>query len=175
MPQPKKGTQMNDGSDPVTARPTRAMLVRRVILVGAVVACGALAGVGTFTFGYANGFSYLSTDPRACANCHIMQDYYDTWQKSSHHHVAACVDCHLPHDFVGKYVSKADNGFFHSVAFTLDNFHEPIQIKPRNRRITQNNCVECHQDIVHNMFPVQAGGEMASCIQCHADVGHGPR
>jgi len=138
------------------------------------VSLGLLAGVGTFTFGYAEGLSYLSTDPAACANCHIMQDHFDTWQKSSHHHVAGCVDCHLPHDVVGKYVAKADNGFFHSLAFTLDNFHEPIQIKDRNRRITQNNCVECHVETVHQMLPVETGGEMQLCIHCHADVGHGP-
>jgi len=148
---------------------------REVLLVAAIMSTGALFGVGTFTFGYANGLSYLSTDPAACANCHIMQDYYDTWQKSSHHHVAACIDCHLPHDTVGKYISKADNGFFHSVAFTLDNFHEPIQIKKRNRRITQNNCVACHEEFVHAMMPAISQGEVANCIQCHADVGHGPR
>jgi cytochrome c nitrite reductase small subunit len=32
------------------------------------------AGVGTFTFGYARGFSYLSADPRACVNCHVMNE-----------------------------------------------------------------------------------------------------
>jgi cytochrome c nitrite reductase small subunit len=140
-----------------------------------VIVAGMCAGTGFYTFGYGKGLSYLSADPRACANCHIMQDYYDTWQKASHHHVAVCIDCHLPHDFVGKYMAKADNGFFHSLAFTLDNFHEPIQIKPRNRRITQNNCVACHQDTVHEMLPAFKGGEVASCIHCHADVGHGPQ
>lgn len=156
------------------------IIIRRWAPVGALsvtlaVLLGLLAGVGTFTFGYAQGLSYFSTDPRACANCHIMQDYYDTWQKSSHHHVAACVDCHLPHDTVRKYVAKADNGLFHSMAFTLDNFHEPIQIKPRNRRITQENCVACHTDIVHQMLPESPAGDMLMCIHCHASVGHGPR
>lgn len=149
--------------------PTGALAICLALLLGMLV------GVGTFTFGYAHGLSYLSSDPQACANCHIMQDYYDTWQKSSHHHVAVCVDCHLPHDFVGKYVAKADNGFFHSLAFTLDNFHEPIRIKGRNRRITQANCVECHADTVHQMQPEATGGEMLMCIHCHADVGHGPQ
>lgn len=142
---------------------------------GLAMFLGLLVGVGGFTFGYAEGLSYLSHDPRACANCHIMQDYYDTWQKSSHHHVAVCVDCHLPHDFVGKYLAKADNGFFHSLAFTLDNFHEPIQIKPRNRRITQRNCIECHAETVHQMLPESPDGETLMCIHCHAGVGHGPR
>jgi cytochrome c nitrite reductase small subunit len=42
------------------------------------------AGVGAFTFGYARGLSYLATDPRACANCHIMNEQYSAWHKSGH-------------------------------------------------------------------------------------------
>lgn len=149
---------------------------RRVWLpLALAVVLGACAGVGAFTFGYAKGFSYFSADPQACANCHIMQDYYDTWQKSSHHHVAVCIDCHLPHDPIGKYAAKADNGFFHSMAFTLNNFHEPIRIKARNRRIAQHNCIDCHRAIVHEMLPESPQGEMQLCIHCHAGVGHGPR
>ncbi len=142
------------------------------LLVAAALTGGILAGVGAFTFGYANGLSYLRRDPEGCANCHIMQDYYDTWLKSSHHSVAVCVDCHLPHDFAGKYVAKADNGFFHSKAFTFNDFHEPIQIKPRNRRIAQKNCLVCHKDIVQEMLPESPQGETPNCVQCHADVGH---
>jgi len=133
---------------------------------------GILAGLGTFTFVYADGDAYLSSDPTACTNCHIMQEYFDTWQKSGHHHVAVCVDCHLPHDFLGKYVAKADNGFFHSLAFTTGDFHEPIQIKPRNRHITQNNCLACHRDMVHDTLPATPEHEVLSCIHCHHDVGH---
>ncbi len=40
---------------------------------------GIPAGIGAFTFVYAKGFSYLSTDPRACVNCHIMNQHYDAW------------------------------------------------------------------------------------------------
>ncbi len=156
-----------------TARPRP--LHRGLLPVVLVALLGVLIGVGSFTFGYAKGFSYFSSDPAACANCHIMQDHFDTWQKSGHHHVAGCADCHLPHDFVRKYVAKADNGFFHSMAFTLDNFHEPIQIKPRNRRITQQSCVHCHSEVVHQMLPEAPTGEMLSCVHCHADVGHGPQ
>jgi cytochrome c nitrite reductase small subunit len=68
-----------------------------------------------------------------------MQDHYDSWQQSSHRHVAVCNDCHLPHNAVGKLVTKADNGFFHSLAFTLENFHEPIQIKPRMPGLPRGN------------------------------------
>ncbi len=136
------------------------------------VAVGVLGGIGSFTFGYGQGAAYLSSDPKACANCHVMQEYYDSWQKSGHRHVAVCNDCHLPHHFVGKWVTKGDNGFFHSLAFTLENFHEPIQIKPRNRRVTQNSCLYCHSEFVHQMLPVEPGGDMLGCIHCHNDVGH---
>jgi cytochrome c nitrite reductase small subunit len=132
---------------------------------------GALVGVGTFTFGYGKGASYLSSDPGACANCHVMQEYYDGWSRSSHHAVAGCVDCHLPHDFAGKWFAKADNGFNHSLVFTLGT-PDVIQIKPRNRRITQRNCVACHRDAVDPILPDSPHGEAIDCARCHADVGH---
>jgi hypothetical protein len=43
-----------------------------------------------------------------------MQPQYDSWSRSAHHHVAGCVDCHLPHDFIGKYYTKAEHGYRHS-------------------------------------------------------------
>ncbi|MEW4487070.1 cytochrome c nitrite reductase small subunit [Thalassoglobus sp. JC818] len=144
----------------------------RVFSVILAAMIGLLFGLGTFTFGYGKGASYLSNDPASCANCHIMQSHFDSWQKSSHRHLAVCNDCHLPHNFVGKYVTKADNGFFHSIAFTLDNFHEPIQIKPRNRRVTQHACMHCHQDFVHQFLVNDAQREGLSCVHCHSDVGH---
>ena len=138
---------------------------------------GALIGLGLFTFDYAEGTSYFSPDPQHCANCHIMNDEYDSWQKSGHHQAARCVDCHLPHDFVGKYIAKADNGYRHSKAFTLQNFHEPIQITPRNARILQENCVTCHADFVHELVQGSrsASAEAVQCVTCHRNVGHGAR
>lgn len=151
----------------------RSRWSRGVLLAGALsVLLGMLGGVGAFTFGYGEGHSYLSNDPQACVNCHIMEDHHDSWLNSSHAAVAVCNDCHLPHDPIGKWVTKADNGFFHSLAFTLGNFHEPIQIKPRNRRVTQNSCLHCHADFVHQMLPADPGRETLACVHCHADAGH---
>ena len=132
------------------------------------------AGIGAFTFVYAKGFSYLSTDPRACANCHIMNLQYDAWLKSGHRHVAGCVECHLPHSGLAKWVAKADHGFRHSAAFTLQNFKEPIEITPRDRRLVQTNCVRCHADFVHAVLgsPASQGAEL-DCLHCHARAGHG--
>ncbi len=101
---------------------------RMAILLAPVL--GGVVGLGAFTFHYGEGLSYFSKDPRACANCHIMQSEYDSWTKGPHHGTARCVDCHLPHDFLRKYLAKADNGYRHSKGFTLLDFHEPIQSRP---------------------------------------------
>ncbi len=144
----------------------------RALAVSVAVMFGVLGGLGVFTFGYGGGAAYLGHDPAACANCHVMRDPYDTWQKSSHHAVAVCNDCHLPHHAIMKWVTKADNGFFHSLAFTTGDFKDPIQIKPRNSRVVQQACVYCHSELVNHMLPAEPGGDMRSCVHCHAGVGH---
>jgi len=83
---------------------------------------GMLAGLGVFTFGYGEGHAYLSDDSRACINGHIMQPQHDSWIKRSHAAHAICNDCHLPRAFLRHWTAKADNGFFHSWAFTFSIF-----------------------------------------------------
>lgn len=145
---------------------------RRIVLLSIIV--GILIGLGSFTFYYGEGLSYMSTDPRACVNCHIMQPQYDSWQKASHHTVATCVQCHLPHEFPDKYISKAENGYNHSKAFTLQNFHEPITITEKNSRILQQNCLECHNNMVENLtHGSTTGADAIACVKCHRSVGHG--
>jgi len=137
-----------------------------------VLLTGLLIGVGGYTFVYAEGFSYLSTDPAACMNCHIMRPQYDSWLKASHHNVAKCVDCHLPHDFIGKYIAKGENGYHHSKGFTFQDFHEPIMIKAKNAAILQQNCLRCHEGLVHELIGAQGAGEI-QCVHCHQSAGHG--
>jgi cytochrome c nitrite reductase small subunit len=142
-------------------------------LVAALV--GGVLGLGVYTFQYAEGLSYFSTDPRACVNCHIMRDAYDAWQKASHHGAATCVECHLPTAFVAKYLAKAENGFWHSKGFTFQDFPEPIRIKPKNRMILQENCMRCHGELVREIAaPHQREAAAVRCVTCHAQVGHGP-
>jgi cytochrome c nitrite reductase small subunit len=136
---------------------------------------GLVTGLGAYTFWYAEGGSYFSTDPKACMNCHVMRDHYDSWSKASHHASAGCIDCHLPQDFAGKYLAKAENGFWHSKGFTLQDYPEPIRIKPKNSRILQENCVRCHAELVENVVGHEPDGDgTGSCVRCHATVGHGP-
>jgi len=137
---------------------------------------GVLLGLGAFTFRYGEGLSYFSTDPRACKNCHIMNDEYDSWTKGVHHASAKCIDCHLPHAFVPKYLAKANNGYHHSKGFTFQDFHEPILIKPKNAAILQANCLRCHDDFVHDIVRGgTAAADESRCVHCHRNVGHGAR
>jgi cytochrome c nitrite reductase small subunit len=162
------------------------------------VLTGIALGLGVYTFGYAKGASYLTTDPAACANCHVMQEHYDAWLKSSHRHVAGCADCHMPHDFLGKYLEKARNGFLHSLAFTTGRFPDPLQIREVNRAVTERQCRHCHGEITEaiDWGPASGGREredmnndrsagarpqihdgpvlsaQLSCIRCHTYAGH---
>jgi len=138
------------------------------------LALGVPVGVGTFTFGYAKGFSYLSADPQACNNCHVMNDTFDAWLKSGHRHVAVCVDCHLPYTGIEKWLAKADEGFRHSTAFTLQNFKEPLEVTPGGRRIVMENCIRCHGDLVASIHdPARGESEEVDCLRCHSNAGHG--
>jgi cytochrome c nitrite reductase small subunit len=95
-------------------------MIDRKIAGGVIlsVALGLAVGVGTYTFVYARGYSYMTDNAEACVNCHIMQDQFSGWVKSSHRAVAVCNDCHTPPGFVAKYATKARNGFWHSYYFT---------------------------------------------------------
>lgn len=145
----------------------------RFVLI-AVAGLGVCAGLGGYTFLYAHGLSYVSNNPAVCANCHVMQGYYDGWVKGTHHAVAVCNDCHTPHDLLGKYMTKAENGFHHSRAFTLQNFKEPIRIRAKNAAIVEHNCLRCHAEVVGGIIG-HAGrkDDVPDCVRCHAGVGHG--
>lgn len=137
---------------------------------------GGLVGLGLFSFHYAEGGSYLSKDPAACANCHIMQSQYDSWQKSSHHTAATCADCHLPDTFPENYIAKALNGWNHSKGFTLQDFPEPIRITEPNAKILQDNCIRCHAELTHGISTGSSlDGEAVRCTHCHRSAGHGPQ
>jgi cytochrome c nitrite reductase small subunit len=146
---------------------SHASLVIVMVLIGSVL------GLGAYTFTYAQGWSYMTDDPRACANCHVMTEQYDGWVKSSHRSVAVCNDCHVPHNLVAKYATKTRNGFWHSYYFTRGTFPEPIHALPPSRKIAEANCRRCHAPIVQAMgTPAHAGASDISCIRCHGSVGH---
>jgi cytochrome c nitrite reductase small subunit len=143
----------------------------RTLTIASVLAAailGAAIGLGLFTFVYARGGSYLGNDPAACANCHVMNEHYAAWRKSSHHAVAVCNDCHAPPSGLSKYWVKAVNGWNHSRAFTTGEYPDPLRITRKNREVTEAQCRRCHADLVETMGHAQG----LSCIRCHDAVGH---
>lgn len=158
-----------------------------VAVLGATM--GGFGAATVYTAHSAKATSYLSDDPKACINCHIMNEQYDGWSSSAHHARASCNDCHVPHDSVlSKYLVKAEHGYRHSKGFTFQDFHEPIQITPSSRAVVVDNCVRCHEAMTHEIRLTAGGGDAGGvsgvgsggvsggvdCIHCHASVGHGP-
>lgn len=136
------------------------------------ISIGIMVGLGATTFFYAKGYSYLSDDPEACKNCHIMNDEYGSWLKSSHRSAATCNDCHTPKSFAGKWFTKGLNGWNHSYAFTSGDYHIPIQVNKRNRDIAEENCRYCHQMVVSNLTFHETENSKIECTSCHRSVGH---
>ena len=140
------------------------------ILLGLII--GISIGLVLYTFVYAKGYSYLTNDPEACANCHVMNEQYDGWIKSSHRSVASCNDCHTPAGTIPKYLTKAENGFRHSFAFTTGMFHEPIQITEYDRGVTNFACRKCHEEMTQAIEGPHINTEPIMCLTCHQRVGH---
>ena len=148
----------------------------RLLPAVAAGAVGISTAVGGYTFLYARGWAYLTNDPRACANCHVMEEQYSGWLKGSHRSVAVCNDCHTPPGLVAKYMTKAENGFRHSFAFTTGRFPDQIHIVQRDLAVTERACRKCHEAIV---TAIEAGvptgsddSERLHCVRCHRSVGH---
>lgn len=137
-----------------------------------IVCFGVVIGHMAFTFVYAKGFSYLSDNPAACKNCHVMNQVYESWASSSHHNWATCNDCHVPHSFVQKWAMKASSGFHHGYAFTFKDNPVAFSATPKTKQIVQNNCTSCHKDYAAHAISVAPNDTSLSCVSCHRQAGH---
>lgn len=156
-------------------RPIPSQFVVPLFLAG-----GLLAGLGGYTVYMSRAFSYLSDDPAACVNCHIMSPYYASWSRSSHATRATCNDCHVPQSsLLAGYTFKAQDGLYHAAMFTFK--AEPQVIRPRDasNRVIMENCVRCHTQL--NTEFVKTGmasyadvkqGRQFACWDCHREVPH---
>jgi cytochrome c nitrite reductase small subunit len=164
----ERNTNKPEGAE----RQQQGIIAPPLLWTSFAVATGLAIGLGLFTFVYARGASYLTNDPAACANCHVMNDQYASWMKGSHRSAAVCNDCHTPAGVVPKYVTKAQNGFFHSLAFTTGWFPDNIQIHQRNYDIARDSCAKCHAELTTGIQAVRGHGPGADCLHCHNEVGH---
>lgn len=159
----------------------RVFDIPREFILPLAIAGGIIGGLVAYTAYMARIHSYLSDDPSACVNCHIMTPYYETWRHSSHAQWTNCNDCHVPQDNVlKKYAFKAKDGLYHSAVFTLR--MEPMAIRPREEsyEAIMNNCIRCHNDLNSMCIKGTAisykdvlKGDGKACWDCHRQVPHG--
>jgi cytochrome c nitrite reductase small subunit len=146
-----------------------------------IIITGVLLGIGFLVLHVANATSYLSDNPRACINCHVMTTEYASWQKSSHARVATCNDCHVPQDnFIRTYAFKASDGLRHATMFTFRLEPQVIRIKEAGINVVQENCLRCHDTMIHRTWltnevtlDAREMGEGKFCWDCHREVPHG--
>jgi len=147
----------------------------------AIILGGIICGLGGYT-AYASRFgSYMSDDPAACVNCHIMAPYYASWNHSSHARNTTCNDCHVPHDnAVRKWWFKGMDGMRHAAIFTMRGESQVIQATDKSATVIMDNCVRCHEQL--NTEFVKTGrisyhqakeGDGKACWDCHREVTHG--
>lgn len=136
------------------------------------VILGLILGLGTTTFVQGKGFSYFYDSPEACLNCHIMQDQYASWSRSSHKDFTTCNSCHAPENPALALLYKAENGFNHSWKFTTGVHSDPIIIRPHNKLVAHNACMNCHQHLFKNQNHPHHLDNRQSCLSCHDNVGH---
>ena len=81
----------------------------------------------------------VTAQPGFCNSCHVMNDYYHSWQTSGHSEVN-CLDCHLQPGFTG-YVKGKINGLAQAIDCAVGRFGT----KP-NATIVDASCLrsECH-------------------------------
>lgn len=141
---------------------------------------GAIVGLTMYMAKVANVASYMTDDPQACINCHVMTTEYITWKHSSHREVASCNDCHVPHEnVVKKYAFKAKDGLYHASMFTLRAEPQAIVMKEAGQEVVQNNCIRCHFNQVTDAKTVSWVASHVddrldrTCWECHRTVPHG--
>lgn len=145
-----------------------------------IVLLGAVTALGIYMVKVANVASYLTDDPRACINCHVMTTEYITWNHSSHRGVASCNDCHVPHDNIFKqYAFKAKDGLYHATIYTLKAEPQAIVMHEAGQVAVQNNCIRCHFDQVTDAKTISWVDSHLSdrldrtCWECHRETPHG--
>lgn len=145
-----------------------------------IILMGIAVGLIGHIFYISNAVSYLSDNPSACVNCHIMQPEFASWEKGSHGRVTVCNDCHVPQDnFIRKYMFKASDGLRHATMFTFRLEPQVIRIHDAGKNVVQENCIRCHANYLHPVSLRAIGANSIYkdmdqyCWDCHKETPHG--
>ena len=141
----------------------------KIVLIVGVIALLAVIGVGMYVTDFT---AYLGNNPSTCNNCHVMDAVYESWYHGGHKQWAKCNDCHTPHDFIPKYLVKAQSGYHHVTAFMFGDIPDAIRAKGASKEVVQENCIRCHTETVSTMME-SAQDLDRYCFDCHRAVAHG--
>ncbi len=146
----------------------------------AVFLIAVFLGIGLFLAKEGEVVSYMSDNPEACVNCHVMTPVYNAWMHSSHREWANCNDCHVPHDnIVNKYFFKAKDGLYHASIFTLRAEPDVIKMQEASQKVVQDNCIRCHvQQVTQTKYDGWIDNHAENrterqCWSCHKEIPHG--
>ncbi len=159
-----------------------------------IISIGILLGLG-LSYGTYYGLKKTSGE-KFCVVCHEMDPMVIAYKQDTHGGNgkvganARCVDCHLPHDNLVKYIySKARNGLVEGAIHFFGNVDEinwQKNLKNKESYVFDNGCLQCHGNILDNIStPSKQAEKMHNhykklkntdneikCVSCHFDAGH---
>jgi cytochrome c nitrite reductase small subunit len=160
----------------------------KIPIIVSILAILAIVVVGLYVTDFT---AYLGNNPATCNNCHVMDYVYEGWYHAGHQEWTTCNECHTPHAFIPKYITKAKSGYHHVTAFVFGDIPDAIRAKDESRAIVQENCIRCHQEAVSNInmdllyedqldnqvlvSSVEESGGERYCFECHRSAAHGDR
>ena len=83
-------------------------------------------------------FLRASDDPKFCASCHYMEQYYNNWLNSSHNQVS-CVKCHYAPGF-GNYIQGKIRLASEILRYYVGAYSAEVTSK-----INDGACLQCHK------------------------------
>jgi nitrate/TMAO reductase-like tetraheme cytochrome c subunit len=169
-------------------------LVKRITRLGSVPMFSLFTGFGAALFflvvaviGGVALSAYgikITGHPKFCASCHNMEEYYTSWEHSSHQEVA-CIDCHAKPGVSGTIAVKAQ-GMVQLVQYIAGSYGT----KPHGD-ISSASCQQedCHEEIANdsNTFMLynkirfrhdrhlseHPKGKELNCVSCHGQTVQG--
>ncbi|MBS3956775.1 MAG: NapC/NirT family cytochrome c [Clostridiales bacterium] len=120
----------------------------------------------------------FTANPRACATCHAMRPYYETWSTSRHRGAAyTCLHCHAKPGVINRAIYRAT--IYKDIVIVITGGRVTLF---RTSEVTNESCQQsgCHS--LNRVFSlsgqirvnhrVHVEGEGMSCMDCHQGAGH---
>ncbi|KKL27603.1 hypothetical protein LCGC14_2383500, partial [marine sediment metagenome] len=122
--------------------------------------------------------------PKFCTSCHNMDDYYDSWQHSSHKDVA-CIGCHYEPGVTATMVGKIE-GLVQVVKYVSHSYTNKPHAMISNESCTRDGC---HADMDNSRETLifrgkirfrhdkhlaeHPRGQVLNCVSCHGHAVEG--